>query len=89
MSLQPSFTALIIAAFILTVSSGIYLFRQNRKRLEEFRRNLRPGDLVRVKNSTGTIRARIMKRNTSFSFIALDIDSKQPILTITSNIYRP
>jgi len=89
MNLQSSITAMIIAACIFSASSGIYLYLKYQRNLSTFRANLRPGDLCRVRTSSGMRRARIMKRDTTQSYITLDIDLKRPLITPSTNIFQP
>lgn len=79
---------IIYAACFLLSSAVVYGIWRNEQQLIEFRANLRPGDLVRVKTSTGIVPARIMKRSNS-SYSVMNIDTREPLLTAITNIYQP
>ncbi|MDP2058535.1 MAG: hypothetical protein Q8J97_02265, partial [Flavobacteriaceae bacterium] len=68
---------------------AVVAYLQYQTDLEKFRAALRPGDMVRLKTSEGTVKARIIRRNSNYSFVALDIDNKNQHLTAVTFIYMP
>lgn len=86
----PITTILFIAFAAAVASTGVLVWFQYRKNLAEFRANLRPGDLVKMKTMGGrTVRARILRRDSAIQFVAIDIDSRTPHLTAVNFIYWP
>jgi hypothetical protein len=73
-------------AFFGSIFYGLKLRDEN---LAQFRANLRPGDLCRVKTAHGIVRARIIRRNSEISFSCIDINDRCQFLTSVQSIIEP
>jgi hypothetical protein len=89
--MNPTFQALaVISAGLFCISAIGYLYYVREQKLKEFRANLRPGDMVRVRLLSGqSVPARIVAKNSAINFVAREIDSKKQRLTSVDFIYRP
>jgi len=88
--LSMQIAGFIVLFLTLIVSlAAVVAYLQYQTDLEKFRFALRPGDMVRLKTSEVIIKARIIRRNSNFSFVALDIDNQQQHLTAVTFIYMP
>ncbi len=84
----PAF--LLAFLFISTLLSGFYIRYISNKKTDEFRRNLRCGDMVKLRTFSGKyVKARILRRNSDISFNAIDIDNRNNYLTTVQNLFRP
>ena len=84
----PITTIILIA--IAASATGVFLWFKYQASLEEFRANIRPGQMVRILRPDGsTVRARIVVKNSDFHFVAIDIDTKVRHFTAASCIYKP
>ena len=88
--LIPITTYLIIVFAIAVALTGVFAWLQYRASLEEFRANLRPGQMVRLLRPDGTtVRARIMVKESDRHFVAIDIDTKTKHITASDFIFEP
>jgi hypothetical protein len=79
-----------IIAFALAVFAvGLWCYKEDRRNLYQFRANLRIGECVNIRTPEGMVHARIIRRNTSMSFYAVETHSRKQHLVILTNIYRP
>jgi hypothetical protein len=82
-------TPLIIGFIILVCALAVYCYKEDRRDLYQFRANLRPGECVNIRTTDGMVHARIIRKNTSMSFYAVETDSRKQHLVTLTNIYRP
>ncbi len=70
-------------------AASLTIIKLRAEELAKFRGSLRPGDHVRIVTPRGKVRARIIRRDSSLQFVAIETHNKTLRLVPISNIYQP